>query len=612
MKKEEKKQNGLSHYQSFRNNLYALRFGWSISKSRFLHTAVTVAYSFVSWVFYSAIFNRYIVGAIEQQKPFLDILAFILITSSFFLVMEFYTHRVEQSIAPKTDTLFYQRLYSVIYKKAKNVELMCYEDSEFYSKYTMAIHEASERFISVMEISFKIIFGAVSAAYVFWVMFEIDHVAVLFIFSPLLAYFVFGMRYNKLLYQRFQKLVKSTRIKDYVNRVMYLAEYAKELRLTNVFRILKRDYNKAASDSIHIHKGFVGRLIIPGFAMTWFGNAVIYEGVALYGAYRTMVLHNMDLATLAVLTSIMVSGAHMIRHLAEDVRTSSENGVFIQNLRDFLEYQEKIPEDADGLMPDSQIRSIEFRDVSFAYRNAAPCIKHLSFTIEGGSTVALVGHNGAGKTTITKLLFRLYDPSDGMILVNGTDIRKYNVRAYRKLFAAAFQDYKIFAMSVLDNVLMANPAAGGRAEAEAALKKSGVYDRVAEMPHDINTILTREFDDEGAVLSGGQYQKIVVARAFAQNAPVCVFDEPSSALDPVAEYDLYQSIMEESVGKTMIFISHRLSSVQNATMVYMLEEGEIIERGTHQQLMEQDGEYARMYQMQAKNYLALDDKEVPA
>ena len=167
-------------------------------------------------------------------------------------------------------------------------------------------------------------------------------------------------------------------------------------------------------------------------------------------------------------------------------------------------------------------------------------------------------------------------------------------------------------MNVLDNVLMGNPAAGGRPEAETALKKSGVYDRVVEMPHNINTILTREFDDEGAVLSGGQYQKIVVARAFAQNAPICVFDEPSSALDPVAEYDLYQSIMEESVGKTMIFISHRLCSVQNATMVYMLEDGEIIERGTHQQLMEQGGKYAQMYQMQAKNYLALDDKEVPA
>lgn len=198
----------------------------------------------------------------------------------------------------------------------------------------------------------------------------------------------------------------------------------------------------------------------------------------------------------------------------------------------------------------------------------------------------MVGHNGAGKTTIIKLLFRLYDPTSGEILVNGRNIKEYNLRAYRQLFAAAFQDYKVFALSVKDNVLMGRKVKGVDEAVIEALKKAGVYEKVISLPNGINTILTKEFDEDGAVLSGGQYQKIVVARAFVQDTPVKVFDEPSSALDPIAEYEMYKSIMKESKDKTMIFISHRLSSVRNADRVFMFDKGELIEQGTHEELNE--------------------------
>ena len=144
-----------------------------------------------------------------------------------------------------------------------------------------------------------------------------------------------------------------------------------------------------------------------------------------------------------------------------------------------------------------------------------------------------------------------------------------------------------------------------------ALKKSGAYDKVMSLPKKIDTILTKEFDQDGALLSGGEMQKIIVARAFVKDVPIKVFDEPSSALDPIAEFELYESILKDSAGKTVLFISHRLSSVRNAGLILMLENGEIIERGTHQQLMEQKGKYADMYGKQAKNYLAVENlKEV--
>ena len=211
-----------------------------------------------------------------------------------------------------------------------------------------------------------------------------------------------------------------------------------------------------------------------------------------------------------------------------------------------------------------------------------------------------MGHNGAGKTTILKLLFRLYDPDSGEILVNGRDIRKYDLETYRNLFAAAFQDYKIFAYSVMDNVLMERQVEDPETVTVEALKRAGVYEKVMSLPQGIHTMLTKEFEEEGAVLSGGEYQKIVVARAFANPAPIKVFDEPSSALDPIAEYDLFQAILEESRDHIMFFISHRLSSVKDADVVYMLEEGCLIEQGTHEELMALKGTFYKLSELQTK------------
>ena len=226
-----------------------------------------------------------------------------------------------------------------------------------------------------------------------------------------------------------------------------------------------------------------------------------------------------------------------------------------------------------------------------------------------GKTYAIVGHNGAGKTTLIKLLLRFYDPSSGQILLNGHDIREYDLKKYRALFATAFQDNRMFSMSVTDNVVMGENIPEEKVEADvvAALKLSGAYEKVMTLPNGLDNILTREFDDKGAVLSGGEYQKLVVARAFVKECPFKIFDEPSSALDPIAEAMLFDNIYESCRKNTLVFISHRLSSVQNADWVYLLSGKTVAEAGTHRMLMDKKGIYADMYAKQAKNYLAISD-----
>ncbi len=607
-----KKQKGTQKTRATKNILYAVKTLWGINKGIVIHTALVNAVEYFGWVFYSMFFIRYLVSSIERQESFGHMMGFIALSGFVFFLFALYNAYIEGSFRPIAAADLYHKLYGKLYRKAGSVELKCYEDSSFYNQYTLAIDKADEKLFSIVLNLFGILFGGGAAVTVFITMYTIDKTAVLFVAFPMVGNFVFGYICNKLMYKRDQEMVPYRRRLEYVNRVMHLADFSKEIRLSNVFTLMKHKYLEAMNGIFDTVEKYVFKINLPLWFRNYFTFTIIFEGVLLYGAYRTIVSKTMSLSDLAVLSSAMVSATWTLIGFTKNILETVKQGIFVENLRVFMEYQPKLPEDHDGILPDREIESIEFKNVSFAYQEGGDyTIKNLSFKLEGRTNLALVGHNGAGKTTIIKLLFRLYDPTEGEILLNGRNIRDYNLKAYRGLFAAAFQDYKVFAFSIKENVMMRSVTPEDDSAVDDALKKAGVYEKVMSLPKKADTILTKEFDEEGALLSGGEYQKIVVARAFVRDVPIKVFDEPSSALDPIAEYELYESILKDSVGKTVVFISHRLSSVRNADLILMLENGEIIERGTHPELMEQNGKYADMYHKQAKNYLAVENlKEV--
>ena len=585
------------------NNAYAVKTVWDISKSRVIHTAISSIIGYVEWIFMSIFFLRHVIGAIETQAPVENILFFIGICFVVFLLLAMYDSCSKSVINPYTDNKIYRTLYRRLYAKARNVELRCFEDADFYNRYTMALDGSAQKMTTSVNCFFSVVFGVVAAGAAFWSMFSIDPYSVLFVISPIIGNFVFGALMNKIWGGRYVDTVKNNRIAEYVNRVMHLAEYAKEIRYSSIHELMMKRYNDAMDGNAKVADKYGKKAI----AYTWAQNvttfALVFEGIMIYAAYRTIVSQTMGLAELAIMFTAMSTSSWILIGLFNNFTEALKNGQLLEYFRTFMEYKEKIPENQDGVMPE-KIHSIEFRNVCFEYKENEPVINNLSFKIEGDKVCALVGHNGAGKSTIIKLLFRLYDPTSGEILVNGINIKEYNLKAYRKQFSAAFQDYKVIAMSVRDNVLMGESFDNPDETAERALKCAGVWDKVASLANGMNTIVTKEFDNDGAVLSGGEQQKIVVARAFAQQASVKVFDEPSSALDPIAEYDLYKGIMNESKGHITLFISHRLSSVKDADEVFMLENGAVIEQGTHRQLMDMGGKYCEMFTKQAQNYLA--------
>ena len=275
----------------------------------------------------------------------------------------------------------------------------------------------------------------------------------------------------------------------------------------------------------------------------------------------------------------------------------------MNNIKEFMECETE--EDIkDAVLPSDNMGEIVFENVSYHYEGSGQMIiQGLNVKVRQGEHIALVGENGAGKTTLMKLLMGLYPVSGGRILAGGKDISKYEPSAYRDCFGTVFQDFQVFSLPLGENVLMKSPETEQERQLVVdSLKKAQFGDVLEKMPKGIDTYLTKEFEEDGFVCSGGQAQKVAIARVFAKNPDVVILDEPSSALDPIAEYNMYHNMMEASEGKTVFFISHRMSSARMADRVLFLEHGRIVEEGTHQELLGRNGRYAEMFRLQAQNY----------
>ena len=282
----------------------------------------------------------------------------------------------------------------------------------------------------------------------------------------------------------------------------------------------------------------------------------------------------------------------------------SDGKVKSEHLTSFINWENEM-KNKDGIILDSKKKfTIEFRDVSFSYKSDSKnVLNHINFIFSSDQKIALVGINGSGKSTLIKLLLRFYDPTEGMILVNGIDLKEYNLYSVRKCFGILFQDYCSYAFTVAENVALEemNNKIDSK-KLERALKQSGAWDFVSKFEDGVNTCLTVQYEDSGKELSGGQWQKIALARTFFRDAPMIILDEPSSSLDPEAECNLFKKISELYKNKGAILISHRLANITSVDCIINIENGKIIEMGSHKELMKSNKRYAYLYNLQADQY----------
>ncbi|MFR5877001.1 MAG: ABC transporter ATP-binding protein, partial [Eubacterium sp.] len=386
---------------------------------------------------------------------------------------------------------------------------------------------------------------------------------------------------------------------DYFARIFYLQDYCKEIRMNDIKPLLIDRYNEAADDVIENQKKYVGKIdFIYFFQETGVQILGFMFILPLYLGYCVLKTHTLSAGDFVATFNGAFSIASSFSFLTVGVvRTFSERAKLIEKYREFLHRDKKIL-DGESIAEITEPKEIKLENVGFTYPgNDEPTLKNINITLHPKEKIALVGYNGAGKTTLTNLLLRLYDVTGGKITIDGTDIRDVTVQSHRNRFAAVFQDFQIFSASLGENVALDLDFDYKRAE--SALKHSGYEKKAA---NGMDSQLLREFDDNGIMMSGGESQKVAIARAFYKNCPYVILDEPSANLDPIAEYKLNQAMIEAAQDKTVVFISHRLSTTVNADKIYVMENGEIIEQGSHDELMAQNGTYAYMFNLQAEKY----------
>ncbi len=601
-KRNKKKEKEMTFKRTWQNMFFALRIVWSCSPMRVIYTISTTVIGRILGFFAGTWMTRYIFNSIQNQVPFAEVIAVvcaIYLADVTFVIFEQLFNRLALPILRNKIT---RKLNNMLFRKVADVDLSCYEDTEFYKKFTMTIPEAmggvEEYAMSLINMMLGTIIGIITNTAIVLI---IDPILLLLAFIPFISNLLFGKGANKIQYDYQMQLTDIRRDKEYVDRVFYLSDYAKEMRMSNINVVMmKRFYEDLKQTQKATGKwGWKTArfLFLKGLLVGTF----VYYGGLFYAAYRLLVSQTMLIGDCIVISGAITTVSQCIGAITSTYMKMNQHAMFLENLRGFMEYKPKIKSLEGAHVPDRTKAVICFDNVTFRYDNTeTDVLKNISFSINTGEKIAIVGANGAGKSTLVKLMMRLYDVTEGQVCCSGENIKTLDLEEYRRLYGVIFQDYKIFAMSVRDNVLLG--AEGDDNTVIEALKSAGVYDKVMTLPDGIDTMLTREYHEDGAVLSGGEYQKICIARVFARNAPIVILDEPSSALDPVAEYQMYENMLRACKGRSVVFISHRLSSAVLADKVIMLENGEIIEIGTHSDLMAKGGKYADMFSKQAENY----------
>ncbi len=579
---------------------FALGWMFRISPMYVILKIISAVDSQVILLFENTFLIAHIIKVVEEGRPLVDILPmFIPVTAVVIFNMLFFSW-IEIKFLVKAEEKINRTIRLTLYEKAAKMDMAKYDDPTFYNDFVWAMQEAPSHIFAVLgtvsSVCCTISLVAVMGGYVI----ASDPVGLIFVASSLAITLLLGLKQNKVYMTREEERVPVARRADYIKRVFYLADYAKDLRMGDMHDMLYDDFDESEEEELKTVKKHAKPLFLLRFLSGICWDILPFDMAYMtYLLYQTLVVGNLEYSALYALYRSVSNLQNDLSWMTNLLPEFQQHAMYIEKLSTFLGSENLLSDDGTATVPASG----EYRltDVRFAYPNAEDdTLKGISLEIPHGAKVALVGYNGAGKSTLVKLLMRLYDPTSGTIAYGDEPLGNYPLEEYRKQVAVLFQDYQIIAATLAENITMGEPLDEERLL--DVLHKVGFDNVLATLPHGIHTQLTKEFDDSGVNLSGGEAQKIAIARVLYSGAQVMILDEPSSALDPLSEYRLNKTIRELASDKTIIFISHRLSTTRMADTIFMLEDGKVIERGSHDELMRKDGKYAHMFRLQAEKY----------
>lgn len=594
MRKEAK-----TKHSTVSNVLYMLRLMFKVSPCLVIGEFAEQITSALPGKLISVIGLKYVIDEVQNGSEPKKIIIAIVIMLGIIIACEIFANVFYELYVYREREKLDLGLQSLFYKKAAELDLARYDDPGYYSDFILSIENTSDNIRSILNLVRGYLEHVISFITISAIMLTIDPVCLIIVIISVALFIPLGRYTGNLQTKRREAITEKHRRGDYFARLFYLPDYAGEIRTSGVYTLLRKRFTESADDVIGTQRKYVKKLDWLFFAQEFTIQVVGFMLIlSLYIGYQTIVTGKMSAGDfVATFNGSVQIGSGILFLTVYSLRNFTERSKMIEKCREFLGETSKI-KDGSHTAECGKPEKISLKEVSFSYEGSEEdCIKGVSLDIMPGEKIALVGYNGAGKTTLTNLLLRLYDISGGSIEIGGRDIREETVDSHRARFSAVFQDFCIFGATVGENVALEK-----NYDSERVLEALKLAGFTKELPHGTETILLREFDDEGMMLSGGEQQKLAIARVFYKQCPYIILDEPSANLDPVSEYELNQAISRNCEDRTVIFISHRLSTTRHADRIFMLEKGRIIESGSHDELMALEGKYAYMFRLQAEKY----------
>ncbi len=484
---------------------------------------------------------------------------------------------------------------------AASLDLIAYEDPVFYDRLERARVQATDRLVMIQAIG-RLVQQLVTAVTLSVSIMIFSPWLMLLLIAGVVPAFLGESHFALLGYAKNFNQTPLRRQMDYLRVLGGSKEAAKELKLFGLRDFLRDRFTRLSNDIYKENVGLSRRKLIAGSLLSVVGTMGYYSAYA-FVIWRT-VLGVLSIGTLTFLAGAIQQASTNIEQIFSTLAAIGDQALFLTDLLAFFEMKPTIRSKPNALpAPRPILRGVEFRDVSFSYPgNSRKVLDRINFRLHPEERLALIGENGQGKTTIVKLITRLYDPTEGAILLDGVDLREYDLEDLHREIGVIFQDFMRYEMTARDNIAVGKISemqnlrllqeAAGKSLADATIER---------LPNGYDQVLGRRFE-QGVDLSGGEWQKVALARAYLRDAQLLILDEPTAALDARSEFEVFRRFSELTTGKMALFISHRFSTVRTADRILVLENGKIAEEGTHDQLASMGGRYAEMFEMQASSY----------
>ncbi len=540
-----------------------------------------------------------IIDSIDAGQSLYSVLLIILIIQIIIIVTGlvepffsgFYVEKKKLEISAKINML--------VYEKALKTDLKYFDDSQFYDKYTYAINEFSGKCLG-MESLVRGLLSNLTVIVMLTTLISTTSPLLIFIsVGTLLVSTWLGLKSNIIGQQKNEAFVYPNRQLGYIHSLFYTKEHAAGMKCTTVSDTMRNKYTQLIDDKKDILKKFNPKSIIYNvLTQLLFGSMNVFiMGVLVYQIIKGEISLG---SFMGMMTATIYLRSYLSRFF-DSYKQLHDFDLYREKIETFFKLESPIENSGGTEMSALSPYSVTIENVSFYYPQSQFGLKNLNMSIERGRKVAIVGHNGAGKSTFIKLLLRLYDPAAGQIRINDVPLTEYNLKKFRLSVGTAFQDSPVYAMSLRENMSIY-----GETSEEMLIDISKELELTNVMQKNnasLDTMMTREFDSSGIVLSGGEKQKLALSRVLTKSFGLIILDEPTAALDPIAEYELNKLIFDASSKSTAIIVTHRLTTAKNADYIYVFDNGEITEHGTHSDLMKEKGIYYDMFTKQAESYI---------